>query len=310
MNEQQFFEKYTQDLEASGWSANHPIQDIDFEFDDMYPYHDSLTRILTICDEHKKVVNYIYDQDSMHESWFVDTHDKLKKSGTILQVLPSHVDYNECGFSLAFRSNVTDLDTGTSAVVMVNPQAVHSGQFQIVTTCRKNVQNLLAFIGLAEGRYRSFYMSMMLQNFEPVVFAPSVWPNLADESFLFVDGHTMYALNWGQKTEQYHYNHVIWSGRKFWIFMNDYKVCVWNYIHKIEPTTDPRIIKVQFMYRMPKIDINDVNLITECFIARLSTDDMEINFRTSEIAEMTVPFMEDYIERPSMNHPNTQCLGG
>lgn len=308
MNEQEFFKAYTEEMVRNGWRANYPIQDIDFEFDDMYAYHDSLTRILTVCDEHKKVVNYIHDTDSIHESWFVDKHDRLLKSGTIFQVLPSHVDFNECGFSLAYRTNVTDLDTGTSSVVMVNPQAVHSGQFQVVTTCRKNVQNILAFIGLAEGRYRSFYMSMMLQNFEPVVFSPAVWPNLADESSLFVDGHTMYALNWGQKTEQYHYNKKVWSGRKIWIFLHNYQICIWNSIAAIEPTTDPRIIKVQFMYKMPKIDMNDVNLLTECFVARLSSDDMEINFRTSEVAEITVPFMEDYVERPSLNTPHTSCL--
>lgn len=274
-----------------------------FNFDEMAVTWDTLTRLFIVSD--RPIRNYIFHDDwasvipdevladagegdwDDEGNWIPpgDEFSKVDYMGLILQVAPSHLDFSDGGMSLTHRAVIADLGTGMTVADVANEIALQSGSFTVVTRHRSEVKQLLGFLSLAEGRYRSFQMSNMMQAFEPVTMSPAVFPNIENESIL---SDHFYALNWGQKTEMYY-----GTNRRIWIFVDGYRMCIWNRIEKIEPTPDPRIIRVQFGYPMPHIDIHDIDLITDTIFARQASDEADIEFTTTSVTATTITYHED-----------------
>lgn len=212
----------------------------------------------------------------------------------ILQVLPACVDFEGTGYSLTYQANVVDFGTGSIQEFLLHPAMSVSGELGVASFTRAHLNKVVDFSFIVEGRYMSFWSSIMLPVFEAVINGPAVFPSMMGFDSIFgYDSstqnyrRTFYALNWGQA--QYWND----STRILAIYTHGYARCYWTHIKECKVWTDPRLVEVTIAHDLPEILMTDIDVITEYVYMRINSDDVEFNYSTSEVATTPMSFYED-----------------
>lgn len=224
----------------------------------------------------------------------IPVHENLPANYDIVCLpRPDAMLYEDSGFILSYKGSVVDLGTGTYAEFLLAPAPMMVCQLNMRTHNRRQYNRLLDFIFAVEGRYMSFWTTTLEAQFFPTGYAPEVFPSL--ESLEYIGGNDnlgqprnyFHALNWGQS--------AFWgsTSRLLLIFYNGYKNCFWTRPTSIVPTEDYRVVKVNCAHNIPRIEINNVDLITEAVYMRMNKDEVSLDFVTSEIVEAQAELIED-----------------
>ena len=217
-----------------------------------------------------------------------------KFADIVFQPLPGCIDYDATGYSLMYTSNYVDLGTGMTAEFLLRPRITFSGDIGLQAFTRAHINKYVDIAFATEGQYRSFWASTTLPVFEVCRFVPASPENLEYHEFLFgTDQDTgepikaFYAVNWGQVP--------FWekSNRLLAIYTDGYSKCIWTKVTGVERTADPRVLKVTVAHALPKIAVEEIDVVAEFVYMRLASDDCESEYTTSEVAQASMSFTED-----------------
>jgi len=205
-----------------------------------------------------------------------------------IMVMPSNIQYDRTGYYVSYKGTITDLETGLYEETILGTTPAIGGEVGIITFSRSEYNATLDYVFTLEGRYNSFWISSMNEQFLPTGHAPHKFPEMIDIDKINAGDKHFYTVNWGQKE--------FWSTtpRLLWIFTEGYTKCHWVQIDTIEEETDIRVLKINTVHEFEEdIDLEAIDLITEVMYVRLSSDVIEYDYDTQVITKSTLPIIED-----------------
>lgn len=211
----------------------------------------------------------------------------------LLQVTPACIGNEDAGYGLAFNNSLVDLKTGSLAEFLLHPRASQIGLLPIQTFTRDQYNRVLDFCFMIEGRYMSFWTSLCIPCYKPLLYGEPYFPEILDMEYIFGEGpegqrNYFYALNWGQG-ELFETT----KDRMLAFYADGFTKCYWAKPMKIEVLQDPRIIRVDIRDPLPRIDLHRLDLVTEYLYVRAKTDEFPFEFTTNTITNVQIEFQED-----------------